>query len=206
MKMMIFDTETTGIPLWHEPSDDPRQPYLVQYTAVLFDEATGDEQSFVSKIVRPDGWSIAPELTALHGISNAQALDEGEPLRVVVSDWLTMTAQADVVAAFGIGFDMRIMRIAMLRAGLSKEACNHHTDTIRTHDVQRHVTALCRVPPTDKMMAAGRKTWKTPTLTEAVKALLGEDLEDAHDSRADVLATKRIHMAVTRGTHAMALA
>jgi DNA polymerase-3 subunit epsilon len=203
MNMMIVDVETDGIPLWHEPSDDPRQPHLVQYTAVLFDAGTGEEEEFTTLTVRPDGWTIPAELVAIHGITTEQATKEGVPLREVVNSFISMTARADLVAAYGIEFDLRIMRIAMLRCGFTKAQCGAHRDSMRTHCVQRQVTPLCRLPPTDKMMRAGRKTWKTPTLTEAVAILLHEELDDAHDSRADVLATKRVFMVANREKRAV---
>ena len=39
MKLAIFyDTETTGIPLFSEPSEHPGQPHIVQLAACLVDQ------------------------------------------------------------------------------------------------------------------------------------------------------------------------
>ncbi|KPB98993.1 hypothetical protein ACDH60_01720 [Pseudomonas ficuserectae] len=32
----IYDTETTGLPLFREPNDDPRQPHLVNICILLY--------------------------------------------------------------------------------------------------------------------------------------------------------------------------
>lgn len=34
---LFFDTETTGLPLFEQPSEDPRQPHIVQLAACLVD-------------------------------------------------------------------------------------------------------------------------------------------------------------------------
>lgn len=35
---LVFDTETTGLPIWKEPSDHPDQPHVVDIAWTLFAE------------------------------------------------------------------------------------------------------------------------------------------------------------------------
>ncbi|RWY82369.1 3'-5' exonuclease, partial [Pseudomonas aeruginosa] len=72
----IFDFETTGIPEWKLPSEDPCQPHIVEVAALLCD-AAGNTIDRFEAIVRPNGWEITPEMTAIHGISHEQAMDVG---------------------------------------------------------------------------------------------------------------------------------
>ena len=53
--IFVYDTETTGIPLFDQPSDDPRQPHIVEVAAGLFDMETGARFGEYHAIVRPDG-------------------------------------------------------------------------------------------------------------------------------------------------------
>ncbi len=193
MKIMVFDTETTRLPLWKEPSEHPGQPHLCQFTAVLVDGLSGQELDYVDMLIRPDGWTIPDEVSKIHGISQARALEEGLPEKAAVSQFLRLTGEADLVVGFGVAFDMRIMRIAMLRAGVSKAACDLLMSDMQTRCVMQQATPIAKIPPTDKMMATGRKTFKQPNLGEAVRAILGEEMDDAHDARVDVLYTVRLY-------------
>jgi len=194
MKVLIFDTETTGLPLWSKPSDHPDQPHIVQFVGVRFDSETDEELEYFEMIAKPDGWVIPDGSFKIHGITTDRALEEGVPERHAVDAFLSMEHAANLVAGFNVPFDLRIMRIAMFRAGISKEACDEHALTMRpkVYDVMPKCTPLCHLPPTDRMMAAGRKTFKPPTLSEAVSIILGEKMDGAHDARADVEATRRL--------------
>jgi DNA polymerase-3 subunit epsilon len=191
MRLLCFDTETTGLPLFKEPSEHPDQPHLVQLAAYLMEDGT--EMDACDVIVKPDGWAIPAELAALHGISTERALAEGIPNAEVVERFIRMAQEADMLSAFDFDFDRRILRIAMVRAGMAKDQIDLWGAQFKTFCVMRAATPLCKLPPTDAMMAAGRKTFKTPKLAEAVECLLGEKLEGAHNALHDVRATVRLY-------------
>ena len=72
---LVYDTETTGLPLFREPSESPAQPHLVQLGASLVDLDTRSVLSSIDVIVKPDGWTIPDEVAAIHGITNEKAMD-----------------------------------------------------------------------------------------------------------------------------------
>ena len=189
MKLLVFDTETTGVPLWNEPSEHPGQPHLVELAAILLDTDTREEIRDISRIVLPDGWTIPDETAAIHGITTERAILDGHPEPLVVGNWMALAEDADEITSFGISFDMRIMRIAMLRSGKDKTYCDAWALERRASCVMRRCTPVCKLPPTDKMMASGRKTFKTPNLSEACEAMMGRKLEGAHSAMVDARAT-----------------
>ena len=69
MKPFIYDTETTGLPDWNQPSEAPQQPHLVEIAALLFDGTT--EIEAFHTLVRPDGWNWDADNEAFktHGIT-----------------------------------------------------------------------------------------------------------------------------------------
>lgn len=190
--MIIFawDVETNGLPLWDQPSDDPRQPHLVQFAGLLISDEPRRVVAQMGLIVRPDGWSIDPEMTAIHGIDDAMAQAVGVDERLVGRLFLTMRARADLEVGHNISFDKRMMRINLLRHGLiTREDADEGPPSFCT---QRESTAIVNCPPTAKMLAANRRGPKAPTLAEAY-AHFFQDRLPAHDAMADARAAARIY-------------
>lgn len=196
MPVLCWDTETQGLPEWGKPSEDPCQPHLVQLAAILFDPDTRDEIEAINLIVKPDGWIIPDEVAAIHGITMERAMDEGIAENDVVAEFKRLHAMADRITAYGIDFDMRIMRIAMLRSGMTKPECDDLAKAKPQGCIMRACTPICKLPPTDRMMAAGRLGYKTPSLTEAHVHFFGVGFDGAHDAMADVRAAMKIGFAL----------
>ena len=197
---LIYDTETTGLPDWHTPSDDPSQPHIVQLAAVLIDE-TGEDVWDMNAIVRPEGWEIPPEATAVHGISQERAMDEGIAEQDAVTSLMGVCglipevpmSAPEMRIAHNDSFDARIIRIAIKRYGMGEELMQTWKDFPR-FCTMRKATGLCKIPPTERMMASGRRGFKSPSLAEAHRILLDRDIEGAHDAKADVIATKALFL------------
>lgn len=191
MTIIAFDFETTGLPLWKERSVHPSQPHIVQMALVTYTDA-GTELGHESEIVRPDGWQIPPEMTAIHGISHERAMDEGIPEALAAAMFLVAMAKASLRVAHNIQFDIRIARIALSRAGFQR-------DVIEMLEARPEFCTcnaskpLVRIPATEKMRAAGFTGFKTPSLAETVKHFFQEEIEGAHDALVDARAAGRVY-------------
>ncbi|MCB1504281.1 MAG: 3'-5' exonuclease [Hyphomicrobiaceae bacterium] len=193
---LVYDTETTGMPDWHQPSDAPQQPHIVQLGACLIDLDTKDIIETLDVIVRPDGWEIPEEATEVHGITTAQALADGIPEVEAVEQLLAMWQRAEVRIGHNESFDARIIRIATKRyfdegtqeawkAGKEAAECTAKLST-----------KILQLPPTEKMKRARRFHFKTPNLTEAYGFFTGVELENAHSAMADTLACAEVYFGV----------
>lgn len=178
-----YDTETSSMPLWREPSDDPRQPHIVQAAWVHYD-AAGEELAHYSAIVRPDGWTSDPEALSVHGITHERAMDEGIPEADVVEAWLAAHQAVDLRIAHNPNFDDRILKIAMLRSGRDRA----FTDQILGRpkfDTCRAATNIMKLAPSAAMAAAKMKMAKSAKLTECAAHFFEIGPEGAHDALWD---------------------
>lgn len=184
---LIWDTETTGLPDFRKPADDPCQPRMVAMAASLIEVGNKPLATFEC-IIRPDGWTIPVEVARIHGITTEIAMERGVPLAKAIDAFMELFDRAEVHATYGMLFDEKIRRGECRRLGRpdrfgeKPEVC-----------VMRTLTPICNLPPSDKMAKSGRLWPKTPTLTEAVSIILGVPHEKAHDAAADVEMTARLY-------------
>ena len=190
----VFDTETTGLPAFKLPSDDPSQPHIVDICALLY-TPDGELVDSFETLVKPDGWVIPDEVSAIHGITTEMALAEGIPEVDALLGFLGIWRQAGLRVAHNVSFDDRILRIGLLRhfdedtAEAFKAGPNYCTC--------QNSKNLVQCPPTPKMIAAGfGGQFKNPTVAEALLHFTGEELVGGHRARPDTEACARIYFAL----------
>lgn len=189
--ILAYDTETTGLPLFRQPSTHPDQPHLVDVAGLLFDEAGTLIDSF-DAIVRPSNWVISAEVAKIHGITHERAMDEGIAEQDALDALLALHARAIVRVAHNEAFDQRIIRIALHR--YRGQADIDNWAAARAFCTCEATNPICRIPPTQKMRAAGfGSRFKNPSLAEATRHFFGEELEGAHRARPDAAACARLY-------------
>lgn len=197
MRALVFDTETSGLPLFHEPSEDPRQPHIVQLGARLVDLDTRKAIATIDLIIKPDGWTIPADVAAVHGITTEHALDVGVPESLALQMLLAMWERCDLRVAHNETFDQRIVRIGLKRATIAP--LMGRSDAWKEGAAEctaRMSTPICNLPPTAKMIAARRNHAKTPNLAEAFEFFTGNKLEGAHSALVDVDACIAVYFAI----------
>lgn len=191
--ILAFDTETSGLPMFRDPSDHPDQPHLLQIAAILCD-FDGKELAQLSTIVKPGaGCIIHPKALEAHGITLERAQDEGADPQEVFRSFDALAGQASLIVGHNVPFDIRIARIHSARHfGVKWD------NPLPTFCTMRRSDRFTNLPPTDAMMAAGRHHSKAPTLTEAYRHFFGEEFDGAHDALNDVKASLRIFHHLTK--------
>lgn len=187
MLIMPFDTETSGLPDYKQPSEMPHQPHIVELAALLFDDETHDLVDQVHAIIRPDGWIIPDDVAEIHGITTERAMDEGRPEAEVLAEFLALHSRCDLRVAHNEDFDQRIVRIAIKRLGAG--ATQEERDAIA--DAFKAAPKYC----TMKADAKARGV-KWPKLVEAYKHHTGRELENAHSALFDARACAEVYFAM----------
>ena len=194
MKLAIFyDTETTGLPLFSEPSEHPGQPHIVQLAACLVDLDTRNTIASMDVIIQPDGWTIPDEVAEIHGITTEHALAVGVPAKLALHLFLNL-AMGRKRIAHNEQFDARLVRIALLRHFNADVADEWKAG--KSECTQILATPIVKAPPTAKMKAAGRHHFKSANLGESVLHFTGKPLENAHSAMADVQGCMAVYFAV----------
>jgi len=185
--ILFFDTETTGLPVWKEPSGGDKQPHLVQLAAILCNADTREIISTMDVIIEPDDWEIPQETIDVHGITNKMALEVGIPEKKALEQFLELCGDADRVA-YNKTFDQRIIRIATKR---------YSTDEVieKWAIKDDFYCAMMLAKPIVKCPAKTKGKFKTPKLQEAYEHFFGKKFDGAHNAMADTKACMEVYWA-----------
>jgi DNA polymerase III epsilon subunit-like protein len=188
--LFFFDTETTGLPRdWEAPSSDVTNwPRIVQISWIV-SNVRGQIISRQNYIVKPEGFSIPPELAKVHGITTERALEEGEKLNNILDHFLRDIQQVSFIVGHNISFDKNVVAAEIYRKGnekhLDENCIDKYVDMLETKPTictMLSSTNFCRIPRYDN-------GYKWPKLSELYYKLFNKELVDAHDSSVDVQAT-----------------
>ncbi len=118
-KYVVFDTETTGIFDFKRPADDPDQPRMASFAAILMTE-DGTILSETKHFVKPDGWSMpqGPGTAGeVNGLTDDFLTENGIPIGEVLDFYDGLVTAGLQFAAFNAQFDLKMMRAEFRRAG-----------------------------------------------------------------------------------------
>lgn len=185
MKTLFYDTETTGLPDFHKPAEDPSQPHIVQIGAIMCD----DNRRVVAEInllVKPEGWTIPAEATAVHGITQEMAEKCGIGLTTVMGIFIDLAYKADLLVAHNDSFDAKMVRREL-----------HHIDMPSLAEGFRNRPSFCTMKATTEICKLpGKYGYKWPRMTEAYAHFFGKEFDGAHDAMADVRACRDVYYAL----------
>lgn len=181
--VLFFDTETTGIPdrsaNWADDYMD--YPHVVQI-------AWMHGCKVESHIIRPDGWEIPEETTAVHGITTEYAKEHGEPFAAVADMFVQDCHEAGLICGHNIHFDTSIIKANILRE-LGREYYDANDVETALYKGKRIDTMRPTMKWVDARMANGRL--KFPNLSELYARCFPNETFPAHDALEDVKAVAR---------------
>jgi hypothetical protein len=182
MKVLIVDTETTGLPISYTINafDKPNNwPHLVSLSWALLDTENMKISSNYSSYVIPDGWTIPPEVTAIHGISEEMARTDGNSLNHVID--MFMSVPCDIIVSHNSNFDKNVIINAIVHdLGIHYE---------NEEDVIREPFLCSMKASTDICKIQTRRGYKWPKLSELYYHVMKKHIpvETEHQALFDTL-------------------
>jgi len=176
MKLLVFDTETTGLPkmkLLRETVEF--WPYMVQFSFLLFDIDTYSYQEFDYVIRCP----VPIENDHIHGITSSMNEKRGFAFSDIYPIFQECYKQADLCIGHNLSFDIDMLRAECLRI-----------DKVFVMDIPSY----CTMKSTTTMCALPNMKW--PTLLQLHQHLFQESPSELHNSMIDVWACLRCYIKI----------
>lgn len=185
---LIFDTETTGLPLRDDAplTDFENWPRAVQISWQLHD-LEGKLVEVKDFVIKPDGFDIPFNAARVHGITTEVAEHYGVPLEEAMAEFSEAVKKSKYLVGHNIQFDINILGCEYLRLGEDNQL-----EGIANIDTSKETTNYCQLP--------GGKggVYKYPKLEELYRKLFNEGFAEAHNAAADVEATTRAFLELVR--------
>ena len=199
MKVLVFDTETTGLPSERNASymEVHKWPHIVQLSFALYDLEERKLKGTYDYIIRlPDDIPISTESQNVHGITHSLCRRKGVPIQLALEEFGKCLVTADVIVAHNLSFDKRVILAACRREGVPQyffgegKSKSEFCTMLRTKDIPVVVAKNSR----------GEEYNKYPTLTELHQFLFNGDIpKGIHDAMADILICLRCYVKFSHG-------
>jgi DNA polymerase III epsilon subunit-like protein len=208
MRVLVFDTETTGLPKSKIINQETQHlwPHIVQFSYIVFDTETNTIVNTCDKIVKmQDGISIPEEASKIHGITNEMSQMNGQDLKCILNDFFSDLMKIDLLVGHNVIFDLNMLKIELLRiiyTNNKKELKNFKkyfhfiTNFKNICCTLQDSIDFCNIKTLDKH---GKPYLKYPKLSELHEKLFSSVPNNLHNSFNDVLVTLRCFMKLKHG-------
>lgn len=194
MKIIVFDTETSGLPKSRTitPNTLHLWPFIVQFSYIMFDTDTNVILKSYDAIIKLKPYNIiSADSIEFHGITQEISESKGIGIDAALFTFISDIDNADMIVAHNVEFDLNMIRVELLRLEqgaldleLRKAIFEQKTNFYCT---MKESTDLCKI---EKVNSRGTY-YKFPTLTELHKHLFDVEPKHLHNSFHDILCTIR---------------
>jgi len=160
MRVLVFDTETTGLPPKNTPTNQTEKwPYIVQLSwAIYNDETKQIEEEYDNLISLGTHIPISPESTAIHGITSELSRARGVPIEVALFAFKPAANRCRRIVAHNLEFDKNMLLVEFYRARIF-----NNVFPPEEYCTMKNGTPICKCV---KTWEDGRTSWKFPKRME----------------------------------------
>lgn len=211
MRVMVFDTETTGLPQTKIINLDTLHlwPNIVQFSYILFDLSDNDIVRTKDYIVKlPKSISIPEDSTNIHGITNQMSSKKGEPIERLLKEFFYYLREVDLIIGHNINFDIDMVKVELLRIIHNQTVSNRELKRCKydLHYLLYNTNIYCTLKQTVKFCNVrginklGYEYLKYPKLIELHEKLFNTIPNNLHNSLNDILVTLRCYVMFENNT------
>ena len=205
MRVLVFDTETTGLPQTKilNPDTLHQWPTIVQFSYIIYDVSLNDiveSKDYVIKV--PEIILISEESSKIHGITNEISSKKGILVDEVLNEFFYYLRDVDWIIGHNVSFDINMIKVELLRIIYNKKLT---TQQLKMYKYDLHFITnyknicctlqdsiqFCNIQAIDKF---GRPYLKYPKLVELHQKLFDSSPSNLHNSFNDILVTLRCFM------------
>lgn len=194
MKVLVFDTETTGLPTNKYEAQKGRWynywGHIVQLGWVLYDTEKNTILQMEDEIISlPDYIELPEDSVKIHGITRDIINLKGVPIDEVLSQFRIALDRCDMIVGHNIEFDINMVRAEMIRSGAIDYFLMLNVPIICT--MKKNIK-FCKILATSRY--SGRKYYKYPKLMELHEKIYGCVPDNLHNALVDVIVCLRCFM------------
>jgi DNA polymerase III epsilon subunit-like protein len=204
MRLLIFDTETTGLPRTKIINPDTLHlwPHVVQFSYIIYDTETNSIVEMFDYVVKVRENVVIPEDSIkIHGITNETSMRSGLPIEDILNEFFYYLQTVDKLIGHNVSFDINMVRIELLRLIYLKDkkltseytkVCKYNLHYVTNFKniscTLQDSIEVCNIQAIDKY---GKSYLKFPKLVELHKYLFHTEPNNLHNSLNDIIVTLR---------------
>jgi DNA polymerase III epsilon subunit-like protein len=188
MKVLVFDTETSGLPKERNPSiyDTDKWPHVMQVSYIIYNTETGEIDEKYDAYIKLNTWVIVdPVSEGIHGITREIMDTKGVPIQEALVRVRDALGKVDICVGHNVSFDKRFMIVEGIRNSIRM---NFPAD----YCTMKNGKQICKI---DFTFSNGEKGFKFPKLMELYEHLFPgiPAPQNLHNSFADTIITLKCY-------------
>jgi DNA polymerase-3 subunit alpha len=201
MHVLVFDTETTGLPKSKIINKDSLHlwPHVVQFSYIIYDMEKNTIVKIKDSIIKiPNTIVITEDIAKIHGITNEISAAKGINIVDVFEEFFVDFNNVDNVVGHNVSFDINMIKAELNRIILDDSLLDKHPkfqNYLQKVDITKNIyctmkesISLCAIETKDKF---GRIYNKFPKLVELYQKLFNVKPNNLHNSLNDVIVCLR---------------
>ena len=197
MKILVFDTETTGLPENNASIyENNKWPHIIQLSYIFYDMSNNNAIIKNNYIKLNPIIQISPKSLEIHGLNHNYLNNNGIHIIHALKEFNEFLDKCDIVVGHNISFDKRMIFVECLRHKINQKFTKYQNNikiTKPEYCTMKNTTQFCNII---KLNNTNKTYIKQPKLIELyIKLFPNEPIpKELHNSLVDILCTLRCYI------------